>query len=238
MSYPWLILWISVFAIAMAFLESAVVVYLRTLYYPSGYHFPMPPINFIVGITEIGREFATMIMLLSVAIIAGKNSILRFGYFLFTFAVWDIFYYIFLRFLINWPSSLFDTDILFLIPVVWVSPVICPVITSVLMIILALFLIIGISKGKSRLLDIKVWILLILGSLIVLFSFTFDFVKLLVLNPDFKGYIIINEGTQKLISLPGFIPGGFNWTLFLVGILVIAISIVIVRNRYFRQQTK
>jgi hypothetical protein len=35
------IIWLAVFSMAMGYLESAVVVYLRKLYYPDGFKFPL-----------------------------------------------------------------------------------------------------------------------------------------------------------------------------------------------------
>jgi hypothetical protein len=233
-TYPRLILWISLFGIAMAFLESAVVVYLRTLYYPAGYNFPMPPIDFSVAITEIGRELATIIMLLAVAMLTGRNLIQRFGYFLYAFAVWDIFYYVFLRILIHWPVTLLDTDILFLIPVVWVSPVICPVITSILMIVLALFLIISNEKQIRKILDWKIWVLLISGSIVLLISFTFDYFKFILTDPNFYRYKQIWECNRKMIVIPDFIPGVFNWSIFIFGILIIIIALVIIGKKLYK----
>jgi len=125
----------------MAFVESAVVVYLRAIYYPGGFSFPLAPItDNIIGI-EVIREAATILMLLSISALAGKKLWERFAYFLFCFGLWDIFYYIWLKVLIDWPSSVFERDILFLIPVPWIGPVIAPVSISFLMIIFGLLII-------------------------------------------------------------------------------------------------
>ena len=68
-------LWFAFFGIAMAFLESAVVIYLRKIYYPEGFSFPLSPIDSLIGITEILREAATLIMLISIAILIGKSRV-------------------------------------------------------------------------------------------------------------------------------------------------------------------
>ena len=94
LSYRSRIVWLAVFAVAMGFLEGIVVIYLRELYYPQGFDFPlklMPPE--LVSIEWI-REITTLIMLAAVGIIAGKNNLQRLMYFLFAFGVWDIFYYV------------------------------------------------------------------------------------------------------------------------------------------------
>jgi hypothetical protein len=54
---------ITIFSIAMGFLEAAVVVYLRTLYYPEGFSFPLKNIPIDIFLVEIGREISTIVML-------------------------------------------------------------------------------------------------------------------------------------------------------------------------------
>ncbi len=89
-------IWISLFAIAMGFLETSVVVYLRELYYPEGFTFPLVIIPNKIAVVEFWREIATIIMLVGAGIIAGKTRLTRFAYFIIAFAIWDIFYYVFL----------------------------------------------------------------------------------------------------------------------------------------------
>lgn len=220
------VIWLTVFSIAMAFLESAVVVYLRFLYYPGGFYFPTPPVDLVVGITELGRELATLVMLTAIGVLIGKTRIQSFGYFLYAFALWDIFYYVFLRLLIHWPASLMNWDILFLIPVIWASPVIYPVISSITMIVLSLLIIVGAEQNETNLLDKWDWVLLITGSCFVLFSFTFGYLDYIfsgeVLN---KPLIIVEEG-RKMIGMAGYIPGKFSWYYFLIGEIIIIGSIV------------
>ncbi|HNU62716.1 MAG TPA: hypothetical protein PKL04_11005, partial [Methanofastidiosum sp.] len=99
------IIWVTIFAIAMGFFESAIVIYLRQIVYPDGFSFPLQPIPESLATTEILREAFSLLMLLSVGILTGESTITRFAYFIFSFALWDIFYYIFLKLLINWPES-------------------------------------------------------------------------------------------------------------------------------------
>src|SRR5690349_14247608 len=110
---------VCMFSIAMAALESAVVVYLRALYYPDGFSVAFRLIDESIVKVELLRELATIIMLLAIGQLAGKTFNERFAYFLLSFAVWDIFYYGWLKVLIDWPSTLLDWDILFLIPFTW-----------------------------------------------------------------------------------------------------------------------
>ena len=122
---------LMLFCAAMAYLESAVVVYLRALYSPDGSDLMLNRIPPQIIHIEIFREAATIIMLAAVSILAGHSRRQRTGAFIFCFGIWDIFYYIWLKILINWPAGLMDRDILFLIPTIWVGPVLAPVLISV-----------------------------------------------------------------------------------------------------------
>lgn len=150
---------VLIFSIAFAFVEAAVVVYLRNLLQAGAFDnainsketlLLIPGIAFldprtavkIISNTQIlsierYREFATLIMLASVAWISGKNFKQQIAYFFFAFGVWDIFYYVFLRLTIGWPKGLSDLDIFFLLPVPWVGPVIVPIAISLILILLS-----------------------------------------------------------------------------------------------------
>lgn len=142
------------FGIAFGFVEAAVVSYLRLLlnynnsYLHNGYTVllnlgfiafvnPKSPLlhSLPINSTETVREFATIIMLLSISFLAGKTLKQRIAAFMIAFSTWDIFYYVFLNVITGWPKSLFDIDVYFLIPVTWVGPVITPVIISLLLFI-------------------------------------------------------------------------------------------------------
>jgi hypothetical protein len=165
---------VSMFAMAFAFVESSVVVYLRQIFYPGGFAFPLN-----AGITsqiavELAREFATIVMLLAVGMIAGMNRWQRFSYFLIGFGVWDIFYYVWLKVILNWPASVFDWDILFLIPLPWIGPVIAPILVS-LMMIGGGWLILRKEEERGSFRATRTAIALsVLGSVAVLVSFIVD----------------------------------------------------------------
>ena len=91
------IITITIFAIAMGFLESVVVVYLRKIFYAGGFGFPLKGFTepSIIGIEWI-REIATIVMLITISMLVAKKFYERLSYFIYAFAVWDIFYYIFL----------------------------------------------------------------------------------------------------------------------------------------------
>src|SRR4051812_23726680 len=127
---------VAIYAIAMAWVESAVVFYLRTMidridpYQPD----PLVPVLHGMGKAELIRELSTIIMLGTVGMLAGRNFKSRAGFFVIAFGIWDIFYYVFLKVMTGWPNSLFDWDLLFLIPLPWWGPVWSPVAISLLMI--------------------------------------------------------------------------------------------------------
>jgi hypothetical protein len=127
---------VIVFGTAMAWMEAATVVYLRMLVgrvdpYQAA---PLPP-HRMLGSTELVRELATLVMLFAVGWLAGRDWRSRLSYSLIAFGVWDIFYYVFLTLIVGWPKSMFDWDVLFLIPLPWWGPVIAPAIIALLMIV-------------------------------------------------------------------------------------------------------
>jgi hypothetical protein len=168
------IICITVFSISMAFVESAVVVYLRSLYYPKGFSFPLKLItDTLIGV-EVLREVATIFMLLSVSALTGRKFWERFAYFIFCFGMWDIFYYVWLKVLLDWPVSIFDWDILFLIPIPWIGPVIAPVTISVLMIIIGIFIIRLFHEGYDFKPPTNSRIFFLIGTGTILYSFMKD----------------------------------------------------------------
>ncbi|MBI4089190.1 MAG: hypothetical protein HY424_00610 [Candidatus Levybacteria bacterium] len=148
-----------IFGIAFAFVEAAVVSYLRDMSgYNNGYSldnyktlFDLGVIAFIqaevpilnnavITITEIQREVATIIVLFAVSFLSRTKWRQRIGAFLIVFGVWDIFYYVFLKYLTGWPKSFFDIDIYFMIPVLWIGPVFTPLTASSILIIIGVIL--------------------------------------------------------------------------------------------------
>lgn len=116
------VVFLAVFAAAMAYVEAAVVIYLRALI-GGGPLFPMKDLPPALLAVEVAREGATLVMLLCAASLAVRGGARRLGAFLLAFAVWDIFYYLWLYLSIGWPAGVTDWDILFLIPLPWVGPV-------------------------------------------------------------------------------------------------------------------
>jgi len=143
-----------VFAVAFGFVESAVVYYLRFLLnfhtqVPVGKYKVLLNLGFITFVSpahsimasrnltavEIIREACTIVMLASVAFFAGSSWRQRIAAFMVAFACWDITYYLYLKILDNWPSSLLTRDVFFLIPVTWIGPVLTPLVICTVMLI-------------------------------------------------------------------------------------------------------
>ena len=239
--YIKILFWITIFSITMAFIETSVVVYLRKLYYSEGFGFPFKMIEIDIGITEFFRELATIIMLVSVGIIAGENKLQRFAYFIYAFAIWDIFYYVFLKIILNWPESLLTWDLLFLIPVVWVGPVIAPIICSIGMIFFALSIIYLQNKNKSIKINLYEWFMLIIGSVVIVVSFIMDYLGFLNNKYSFYEIFTYSWVSEPNKSLEQYIPQQFHWLIFFIGILIIFIAIMkfILRNKpFYHNETK
>jgi len=122
----------ALFGIAFGFVEAAVVVYLRAA---TGL-WPGPVEKVLVSVPEkllkieTLREAATMVMLGSIAWLMVQSARERLAAFLWAFAFWDVFYYVWLRLIIGWPASLLTSDVLFLIPAPWVAQVWFPILIS------------------------------------------------------------------------------------------------------------
>jgi hypothetical protein len=208
--------WLTAFSIAMGFMETAVVVYLRKLYYPSAFDFPLIPIETSIAATEFWREIATLIMLVGAGVIAGKTKAEKFGFFLFCFAVWDLFYYIFLKIILNWPASLFTWDILFLVPVPWVGPVIAPCILSLNMILVAFIISWRQNQQPTFKIPAKSHISWIIGSLTVLLSFLWDYVSF-VCTHSHQALWTLSSENYLFDEVRNYIPMHFQWGIFLPG---------------------
>jgi hypothetical protein len=168
------ILLVAVFAVAFAFVESTVVVYLRQILYPEGFTFPLKLATLSQAAVEAVREFATLIMLVVMGTLAGKTTWQRFSYFMIGFGVWDIFYYVWLKVILGWPASVLDWDILFLIPIPWIGPVIAPVLVSLAMIAGGWLILRKEEEHGSFHVSRAAIALTLLGSIAILVSFVLD----------------------------------------------------------------
>ncbi len=129
---------LGVFGVAMAHLEGVVVMYLRGALEVSQAAAGTATLDALTRRylwIEQTREAATIVMLVSLALIVGRTWRERTAFFLWTFAFWDLFYYVSLYLLLRWPPALTTLDVLFLIPVPWIAPVWVPVVISSLTIL-------------------------------------------------------------------------------------------------------
>ena len=207
----WLI--VVLFAVAMAWMEAAVVYYLRTLAdridpYQTE---PLPPVAGL-AMVEIVREAATLVMLFLVGLLAGKTWRSRWGYAAIAFGVWDIFYYLFLHLITGWPHALNDWDILFLLPLPWWGPVIAPVLIALMMTLWGTLA----SQwddhyGYPFRAEWKAWALNFAGIAAALYVFMADAIR------------VSRQGEDALRMM---LPGHFNWPLFALALLLMAAPII------------
>jgi len=197
------LIWLTIYAVAMAYVEAAVVVYLRALYYPLGFEFPLAPMPQSMTLLETGREAATIVMLLGISVLAGADRWERFLAFCVSFAVWDLFYYAWLWIIIRWPPSLFTWDILFLIPVPWVAPVLAPVLISVALLTGSLVMLRLKARGVRLRCSPAIWTLGVTGGAVVLTSFMLDFASVLQPStpPPFRWWLFASGTGLALVAL-------------------------------------
>jgi hypothetical protein len=177
----------------------------------------MTPIPRQMAITEFFRELATLLMLFSAAYVVGRNAWTRFAWFMWCFGVWDIFYYVWLKVLLNWPNSFMEWDILFLVPIPWTGPVLAPIIVSLSLMAFAL-IILRIERSRSfELSKLAIW-QLSLGSLIIVISFCLDFYKFAAENGLLNKLFSIPCKEEMLFSaVTKYVPQKFDWCLFALG---------------------
>ncbi len=197
------------FGISFGYVEASVVVYLRDIYdplrhklrpdRPAGELFPLisvdqlrdgaPETSWLLGV-EVAREAATIVMLMSVALVGAGRRHRWLPSFAIAFGTWDLFFYVFLKLLLHWPVSIMTWDILFLIPVPWAAPVLAPSIVSMTIIGAGL---VALAR-PMRMLPAH-WCAMTLGGALILISFMWDF--------------------QNITA--GGLPRPFAWRLFAAG---------------------
>jgi hypothetical protein len=222
-----LFVWLTIFSIAMGYLETAVVVYLRKIYYPGGFNFPLVPIEPSLAVTEFWREAATIIMLGVMGYLAGKNRAQRWAFFVYCFAIWDIFYYIFLKLLLNWPESLFTWDILFLIPVPWIGPVLAPCIVSLTMIVFCIVVVYYDEISRPLKFSVSQVMLFVFGCLIIIVSFMWDYIEYLSVAEHPHKVWTLSNNEDMFSEIVNYIPAHYNWGMFVVGELMLLGSLFI-----------
>jgi hypothetical protein len=225
------IIFLVIFGIAMGFLEAAVVVYLRQLYYPDGFAFPLRFIALEDLSIEYIREATTIIMLLSLSIVTGRNFYERLSYFLLCFGIWDIFYYVWLKVLLNWPPSFLTWDILFLIPVIWAGPVLAPIICAVTMVVISGCILSFQQKGYPIRIRFPEWVLLFSGAFLIFITFIWDYSKIIFQKSFVLQLPMLWPAPYFQETVARYIPADYQWPLFLVGESLILYSLVIFFRR-------
>lgn len=229
-------LWLLAFGVAMGLMEAIIVVYLRALFYPDGFQFPLQDMPLLLFNCEWLREICTIIMLTAIAFLSGRTKLDRFSFFIFSFAVWDIFYYAGLKWLLSWPDSLLEWDILFLIPVPWLGPVLAPLLCSAGMI--ALSLLISWLQEKKGLQSLRwnEWAFILTGSFIIFLSFIWDFSKLIIQNGFLTKLSTLTTNAEFKAIVSQFTPERYLWSLLVAGVLFILVGVGHIMRRCLTQE--
>ncbi len=196
---------VMAFAIAMAWVEAASVFYIRALVDRiEPYQADPLPMNGALGNVELWREAATLVMIATLGVLAGRTWRRRAGYAALAFGAWDIFYYLFLRLISGWPRTLLDWDILFLLPLPWWGPVLAPVSIALVMILWGTL---ATQSGDGATDARWAWTLACVGIVLALGVFMIDTSRALL------------DGRDAVLQV---LPTTFNWPLFWVALLLMA----------------
>src|SRR5881392_2855352 len=204
---------VMAFAIAMAWVEAASVFYIRALVdriepYQSD-PLPLGAMTGALGQVELWREAATLVMIAALGLLAGRTRRARAGYAALAFGAWDIFYYVFLRLISGWPRTLLDWDILFLLPLPWWGPVLAPVSIALVMIVWGTLA----TQSDDDATDSR-WAraLAAAGIALALAVFMIDSGR------------AVPDGRDAVLQV---LPTTFNWPLFWVALLLIAVPVLL-----------
>ena len=209
------------FAAGMAWVEAACVYYLRVMVDRVEPYQPDPlPIRGILGEVELVREGATLLMLAMTGMLAGRTWRARLGYAAIAFGSWDILYYVFLRIISGWPASLFDWDILFLLPLPWWGPVLAPVSIALLMIVWGTFATQFVDQSPTTSLTRALWCVSGLGIALALSVFMSDALR------------TVHQGLDVTRQV---LPRAFNWSLFSVALTLMAAPVAQIGWRLITQ---
>ena len=193
------------FATAMAWVEAACVFYIRMLVDRiEPYQADPLPMNDALGSVELWREAATLVMIATLGVLAGRSWRRRAGYAALAFGAWDIGYYVFLRLMSGWPTSLLDWDILFLLPLPWWGPVLAPVSIALVMMLWGTL---ETQSGDDAVDARWTWALAAVGIMLALAVFMID------------AWRALSDGRDAVLQV---LPTTFNWPLFWVALLLMA----------------
>jgi len=205
------------FAVAMAYVEAAVVVDLLAALDVGASVLPLErgaEADRLIAI-EVGRELATLVMLGAVGWIAGTTRLERLAWAAVAFGTWDILYYAWLRVMIDWPASLDTLDILFLVPLPWTGPVWAPVAVSIALVGFGLAAAARLRRGDGLPISRSEVLSGLAGGLLVMLSFMLEAGDVLAGSlPDFPwwwfvlGMALAVGAAVRALRRPGRGPGG------------------------------
>ena len=180
---------VGVLAVSLAYIEACVVVYLREViaplrkvYFPTAVDELLPLLSTQqlaeagdqyprLLVVEVSREMTPIFVLLAMAwgLRRRKGDVV--GFFVLGFGVWDIFYYVFLKLLLDWPASLATWDVLFLIPTAWVAPVWAPLAVAATLVLTGLAILYRTGGAPARKQPLPAWLMVAAGIGLILTSF-------------------------------------------------------------------
>ena len=199
---------VTIFAVAMAWVEAACVYDLRVLVDRiEPYQVNPLPMSGALGNIELAREAATLVMLVAVGALAGRTLRSRLAYAAVAFGTWDVFYYVWLRIMCGWPSSLFDWDVLFLLPLPWWGPVIAPVSIALVMIAWGTLASGPSTPSPDRGRAFLLWTASGLGAVLALYVFMADALRV---------------APQGVDAVRAVLPTTFNWAMFIVALALMS----------------
>lgn len=199
-------MFVVTFAAGMAWVEAACVYYLRVMVDRiEPYQLDPLPFRGNLGDVELVREAATLLMLAMIGMLAGRAWRARLGYAAIAFGAWDILYYVFLRVMSGWPASVFDWDILFLLPLPWWGPVLAPVCIAVAMIVWGTLVTQWHDRIPATRLTHASWGICGAGVLLALGIFMADAIRAVPAGAD---------------AIRQVLPAPFNWPVFGAALLL------------------
>jgi len=215
---------VAIYAMAMAWVEAAVVVYLRMLIGRIQPYQPNPlPVSVGLGEIELVREAATCIMLISVGWLAGRTWRSRASYAMVAFGMWDIFYYVFLPVMSGWPRSLLDWDILFLLPLPWWGPVLAPILIAVLLVGYGT-LVSQFGQPEEPLWTNRLTLgISLIGTLLALYAFMADSLR---------------AAGNGITAIRNVLPVSFDWPVYLVAVMLMAAPLVDVSRQLVARRSQ
>lgn len=208
------LLWLAIFALAMAQVEASLVIHLRTIYHPA--HplqlFPLSLITHRDLAIELVRELATVVMILSVALLATRGWTRVFAAFVFVFGLWDLCYYLWLKILIGWPVSWGEWDILFLLPWPWLGPWLTPALIALLFVVWGGWVL---SSSRELCFTRGSIVLFVVGAGLALASFLLP------------AAFVLRDGEA---ALQAYQPQRFYWLLYIPGFVLMTAGLWRVRK--------